>query len=229
MTQVNVVPIRRYDLLIGLSFAEILTRIIVLLIAMSVHEFAHAYVAYLAGDNTAADQGRLTLNPLVHIHWIGFLMFVFIGFGILGSAPVDARRMRNPRWGHLAAVAAGPLSNLFLAIVAAVIVRIMGLSVSTRIVSDWLPTMPELIAGFIFWNVLLFVFNILPFFPMDGWQIVRDLLPIPSRYKWERHAQTSQYILLGLIMLSFILPGSFNVLALLIGVPTRTILSALLG
>ncbi|MCL4254539.1 MAG: site-2 protease family protein, partial [Anaerolineae bacterium] len=77
------------------------------LIGMTVHEFAHNYVAHLMGDPYPKRSGRLTLNPAVHIYWPGFIMFLLLGFGILGTAPISAQRMRNPRWGYLAAVAAG--------------------------------------------------------------------------------------------------------------------------
>lgn len=220
---------REKTVIFGPSFAEIITRIVVLLIAMTVHEFAHSYAAYLAGDPTAADQGRLTLNPLVHIYWIGFAMFVFLGFGILGSAPVNPSRMRNPRWGHLFAVAAGPLSNLLLAVVVAVLVRIMGVGIAFPVQSQFLPTLQELAGAFLFWNVLLFVFNLLPFAPIDGWHIVRSLLPGDASIWWTKNAQTSQYILYGLILLSFLGRGLPNVLAILIGTPTRIILSLLVG
>lgn len=216
-------------MLLGYSLATFITRIVVLLIAMTIHEYAHAYVAYLAGDTTAADQGRLTLNPFVHINWVGFAMFVLIGFGILGSAPVNPRRMRNPRWGYLAAVAAGPFSNLLLAILVALPVRLGLLPVAYPIYSQFLPTVAELVGAMIFWNVLLFVFNLLPVFPIDGWTIVRMLLPVPARYTWEDLRQTTQYVLFGLIALSFVAPAGLNVLGLLIGVPTGVILNILVG
>ena len=76
-------------MLLGITFASLITRIVVLLIAMTIHGFAHAYVAYLAGDPTAANQGRLTLNPFVHINWLGFGMFVLIGFGILALSTFE--------------------------------------------------------------------------------------------------------------------------------------------
>src|SRR5262245_58627049 len=97
------------------SIAEIIVRIISFLIAMTVHEFAHAYVAYRMGDTTARDMGRMTLDPFVNINSMGFITAILIGFGVLGSAPVNERRMRNPRLGILLAVAAGPVSNLLLA------------------------------------------------------------------------------------------------------------------
>jgi Zn-dependent protease len=195
---------------------------------MTVHEFAHNYVAWRMGDPEPARQGRLTLNPLVHINWIGWLMFVLIGFGILGSAPISPYRMplENRRWRWLAAVAAGPVSNLILAAIAAIILRIIGLENVFR--------MPDLLqsvlTGMVLWNVLLFVFNLIPLFPIDGWHIVLALLPPDLATTWQRHAQTSQIILFGLILLSFVpLPGIPNILGTLIGQPVNQIVSLLLG
>src|SRR5262249_10879463 len=102
------------------------------LVGMTVHEFAHSYVGYLMGDPTPARDGRLALKPVVHMNWFGFLMFVLIGFGALASASIAAYRMRNPRWGYLAAVFAGPFSNLLLAVIAAILYRVVAPMSLTR-------------------------------------------------------------------------------------------------
>lgn len=189
------------------------------LIGMTVHEFAHNYVGHMMGDPVPAREGRLTLDPRVHIYMPGFLMFVLIGFGILGSAPIAAHRMRNPRWGYLAAVAAGPLSNLLVALVAAILFRLLGgsgffLSLTLYYI--------------ILFNVLLFLFNFLPFFPLDGWFVVLSLLPSEQAYTWQRFAQISQYVFLGLILVSFMgLP--FDLLGTLITGPMISITSFLTG
>lgn len=211
--------------MLNLSPEVIIVRLIVLLVGMTIHEFAHNYVAWKMGDPNPARNGRLTLNPLVHINWIGFLMFVFIGFGILGSAPISPYAMprENRRWRWLAAVAAGPVSNLLLAAIFAVIIRLLG--------TQTLGGLPQIVEGvflgMVYWNVLLFVFNLLPLFPIDGWQIVLALLPPDLASVWQRHAQTSQLIFFGLILLSF--AGVVNILGLLIGQPAIQILSLLLG
>src|SRR3712207_3597023 len=80
--------------LLNLTPELLIANLIALLLGMTLHEFAHCYVADLMGDPTPRSLGRLTLNPFVHIHWIGFLMFVLLGFGILGSAPISPWRMR---------------------------------------------------------------------------------------------------------------------------------------
>ena len=196
-------------------------------IGMTIHEFAHNYVGHLMGDWVPAQQGRLTLNPLVHINWFGWLMFALIGFGILGSAPIAAHRMRNPRWGFLAAVAAGPFSNLALAIVSGILFQLLPDSILFGGFS--LTLIGQIIYTLIFFNVLLFLFNLLPFFPLDGWHIVYALLPPEMARLWgsDRWRQYSQFAFLGMILLSF--TGIFNAFGLLIGAPANALTRLLLG
>ena len=194
------------------------------LIGMTVHEFAHNYVAHLMGDPYPQRSGRLTLNPMVHIYWPGFIMFLIIGFGILGTAPIAAQRMRNPRWGYLAAVAAGPFSNLLLAIVFGIVFRILfGMNSSQFLI--------ELLYYMIVFNVLQFVFNLLPMFPLDGWHITLALLPPEQAYWWKRQAQNSQFVFFALILISFVMPpGSpFNILSLILTRPLYAIVGAIIG
>lgn len=208
--------------MLDLNPISLIIRAIVLLVAMTAHEFAHVYVAYRMGDRTAADQGRLTLNPMVHINPIGFLMGVLIGFGFLGSAPINPGRMRNPRWGYLAAVGAGPLANLLLAIAFAIPVRLFPqLLFTPGVVSDFFQTM-------IFLNIILALFNIIPLFPLDGWSIVYSLLPPDQARWWQANRQNSYYVFMGLILLSFI-GGQFNLLGILISGPSRQLFLFLVG
>jgi len=193
--------------------------LIAVLIGMTVHEFAHNYVGHLMGDPVPAMEGRLTLDPLKHIYWPGFLMFVLIGFGILGSAPVSASRMRNPRWGYLAAVAAGPFSNLLVATVFAIIFHAIG---------DLNSVLSLFLRQIVFWNVLLFIFNLIPLFPIDGWHIVLSLLPPEQAIWWQRNAQMTQMVFIGLLLLSFFpLPGLPDIFGLLIWEPTVFVLDLL--
>lgn len=201
---------------------ELLIRAIVLLIAMTVHEFSHVYVAYRMGDMTGANQGRLTLNPMVHLNPIGFLMGVLIGFGILGSAPINPYRMRNPRWGYLAAVAAGPVSNLLLAVIFAIPVR---LAPQVFLGNNFLG---QLFVQLVNINVVLALFNIIPLFPLDGWTIMYTLLPPDQARWWERNRTNSQYVFMGLILLSFVGGGQLNILGNLIFAPSLSITRFLL-
>ena len=161
---------------------------IVLLFGMGWHEYAHAVVADWWGDPTPRQLGRLTPNPLVHISWIGWFMFLFLGFGILGSVPINRQQMRDPRWGSFWTSAAGPISNLIQAVVFALvghlIINVFGL-LPTTFFSRFIYTFINL--G-VFYNVLLFFFNLVPFvipaglftptpLPFDGWTMMYSMLP----------------------------------------------------
>jgi Zn-dependent protease len=200
----------------NLSIAEIISRILVVLIAMDVHEFAHAYVANRMGDSTARDMGRMTLDPRANINWVGFAMFVFIGFGILGSAPVNESRMRDRRWGMFAAVLAGPVSNLLLAMVFAIPFWLGLAHIDVAAPRQFAPTLNLLLTDAVEFNLILFVFNLLPMYPLDGWTIVGKLLPADLRYQWERYKQYSSYAFWGLLLLSFI---GFNAFYYIVGQP----------
>ena len=201
----------------------LIANLLVLLVAMTIHEWAHNFVAWKMGDPEPKRLGRLTLNPFVHINWIGWLMFALIGFGILGQAPISPYRMpvQNRRWRWLAAVAAGPVSNLILALIFALVMRLVlatNLIYSDSFVSNLILTI--LNQGIIF-NLILFFFNLIPLFPLDGWQIVLALLPPDLAYTWQKYQQVSYYAFFGLILLSFIrLPGVPNLLNILVYQPT---------
>lgn len=202
--------------------------LVAVLVGMTLHEFAHNYIAHLMGDPTPARTGHLTLNPMVHIFWPGFLMFVVLGFGILGfSAPISPYRMRNPRWGYLASIAAGPLSNLLLAIVASLLLRLLNVNplrifevVFQGTIESPVDALALLLGQMVFWNVLTFVFNLMPFFPIDGWRIVFTLLPPDMARWWERNAQNSQIVLIVLIVIGFANIPGFDPLGTAISEPT---------
>ncbi|GAB4478782.1 MAG: hypothetical protein Kow00124_23620 [Anaerolineae bacterium] len=230
----------------GLTPATLISRAIVLLVAVVVHEFAHAYVAHLMGDNTAKEQGRMTLDPRANVYWPGYIVGILIGFAILGSAPVNPYRMRNQRWGMFYAVLAGPVSNLLVAVVAAIPFMLGLLTPSAGGGGlQILPTPAQIMTDMVWLNVLLFVFNLLPLAPLDGWTVVLAALPARPAVWWERQRQTSSLIMWGLILLSFVgdtvvatLPPGWrtplaaailNPLGFLIGEPSLAIVRFLFG
>ena len=246
-------------ILLDLNPITIIINLIVLGVAMTVHEFAHNFVAWKMGDEVPKLQGRLTLNPLAHINWVGWLMFAIIGFGILGSAPISANRMKDPRRGFLAAVAAGPFSNLGLALVFALLLRLSGLSTYGFLVyrglepmTDALGMLAALLYAMVFWNLLLFVFNLIPLFPIDGWHIVLSLLPgswlnqmqIPvvvqrslrplaeflmrPAFKWRDWQMASYYVFIALIFISVLPLGGINPFGLFVARPTGALIRLLL-
>jgi Zn-dependent protease len=185
------------------SIGEIVLRAITFLIAMSVHEFAHGYAAYLMGDTTARDMGRMTLNPFKNIEWFGFISAIVIGFGFLGSAPVNEMRMRNRRWGMLIAVLAGPVSNLILAVLCTIPFW-FGLKVADVGPRDFVPTFAAFMTRMVTMNLLLFLFNLIPLFPLDGWTIMLKLVPPELSYTLARYQRESMYLFFALIFLSFV-------------------------
>ena len=156
-------------------FSNIDSQIIVLLIpalvfSLSFHEFAHAWMAYRLGDNTAARMGRLTLNPMSHLDPIGSLALLLMGFGWAKPVPVDARYLENPRWDMVKVAAAGPISNIILAIIAALVLRLL-------FDSDFLSnSVKTFFIIFMQINITLAVFNLLPVPPLDGSQILSPFL-----------------------------------------------------
>lgn len=218
------------------DIAGIFSRAIVLLVAVVVHEFAHGYVAMTQGDMTAYERGKVTLDPRANVWWQGYIIGVLFGFAILGSAPITAQRMRNPRVGMLLAVGAGPVSNLLLASVFAIPFRFGLLDFTTRgTIGGILPTPERVLSDMVLYNALLFVFNLLPLFPLDGWTVLLSLLPIRPAIWWERNRQNSMYVLFGLIFMSFAaayLGGIFEVInpmTWLVSLPTNMIVSLLVG
>jgi Zn-dependent protease len=164
-----------------LSIESTLILLVLLIISLSVHEAAHAWTADRLGDPTARMLGRLTLNPLAHIDWIGTVLFpliaIYSGVPLLGWAkpvPVNGHNLRHPRRDFAIVAAAGPISNLLQAIVAAVVLMALD-PAGTTLASDLTP------AGFAFrfviLNVSLAVFNMLPVPPLDGGNVLSGILP----------------------------------------------------
>lgn len=193
--------------------------ITVILLSLAVHEYAHAKFADLAGDPTPRYFGRVTMNPLNHLDPIGTIMIILsslAGFGIGWGKPVpmDPRKMRNPRWDHFVAVAAGPLSNLLQACVYAIVLRLMILAGSTSgNLLDMYSGAAGAVATFlvmgVFINLGLFFFNLIPLGPLDGHWLVGTFLPEPQRTKWYQFNRTiGGFIFIILILMK----GDFDII-----------------
>jgi len=156
-------------------FSNIEPQIIVLLIpalvfSLSFHEFAHAWMAYRLGDSTAARMGRLTLNPISHLDPFGSIALLLMGFGWAKPVPVDTRYLQNPKEDMVKVAAAGPISNIILAIIAALALRFL---FSTGLITNSIKTFFII---FMQINITLAVFNLLPVSPLDGSQILSPFL-----------------------------------------------------
>ena len=173
---------------------ELLYRIPALLIALTVHEYAHALVADSMGDPTPKAMGRLTLNPLAHLDILGLLMLVVVGFGWAKPVGINPSYFRNQKEGLIKVSFAGPGANFFLAFLAAFLIAAMG---KFGILTEGVYT-------FLLWtqlyNVWFAFFNLIPIPPLDGSKILISLLPPSQAYEYLRIEPYSMYILIALLL-----------------------------
>jgi len=177
--------------------ASLLLKVPALLLAVTVHELAHGWVADRLGDPTARLHGRLTLNPLPHLDPLGALAFVVAGFGWAKPVPVNAANLRNPARDMLLVGAAGPLANFALAFVG-----LLALVLSRR---AGLPDLvAEPVAGIFLWvfqfNLALGIFNLLPLPPLDGGHFLPYVLPRAAGNLIRRLEQIGPLVLIVLVM-----------------------------
>ncbi|MBM2843687.1 MAG: ywhC [Anaerolineales bacterium] len=180
--------------MLNLSPELLLARIFTLIIAFTVHEFAHAWTANELGDDTPRLAGRLTLNPLAHLDVLGSLMLVLAGFGWAKPVPVNpyALQRRTPA-GMMIVAAAGPVSNVGLALLASIPFLLGLVSVSSSILAVF-------VADFIFLNLVLFFFNLIPIFPLDGEKVLTYFLP-PSGQAFLAQVRPYGPILLAMLVI----------------------------
>jgi Zn-dependent protease len=210
-----------------LSPSVLISHLVVLLIAFTVHEFSHAWTANYFGDTTPEANGRLTLNPLAHLDPIGSLLLLVAGFGWAKPVPINpyALQRRAPSavmWVSLA----GPLSNLLMAIVAAIPFRLGILSMNDAMTalfsakSHFLPTLPQLLFTFVEINLVLMLFNLIPLAPLDGDKIAEYFFPPSWDRVLDRIRPFGPVVLLVLVF--------FGVIGYIIGPPLGLLLNALL-
>ncbi len=160
---------------------------VLVLIILPFHEFSHAFVAHLCGDDTAKWQGRLTLNPFAHLDLFGTLMLVLVGIGYAKPVPVISRNFHHFKRDMILVALAGPLSNLLMAIAAAGIFKICTLTVTDTALLTMLYLL--LIQIIMRVNVSLAVFNLLPIPPLDGSRLWSTLLPGKWAFVLERNSR----------------------------------------
>jgi Zn-dependent protease len=191
---------------------EFLYILFALVVVITFHEFAHAYVAYLLGDPTAKKHGRVTLNPLAHLDPLGTILIFLAGIGWGKPVPVNRAYFKRPVAYEALVALAGPMMNLLIAVVVLVPLKYFG---------NYLNYELAMLLGTIFdVSILLFAFNMLPFPPLDGSKFVQLLVPRRFQHHYQFYlANASLYFLAFLIFDNFLLAKyfGFSVLSLLIG------------
>ena len=205
----------------------LISGIVTLLIAFTFHEYAHAWTADRFGDDTPRLYGRLTLNPLAHLDFLGSLMLITVGFGWAKPVPINPRHLREHSPAALMLVAlSGPLSNFALAVLGAFPLR-MGLVVPTAARVNFFPTPYQFLLYFVFTNLGLMLFNLIPLPPLDGEEILDYLMPPALESGWERIKPYGPYILIGLFVLGPLI--GFNVISIILTPIINGLASLLLG
>jgi Zn-dependent protease len=178
-------------------------RILILLIAFPIHELSHAITADRLGDSTPRYNGRLTLNPFAQLNLIGSFLMLFVGLG-WAYVPINPSALRpNPRTGHMIVAAAGPLANLVLAILCAVLWHSINPILQTLNALVLFSHTRDILAQFALINLALLFFNFVPIAPLDGFFVLKGLLPYHLAYRLER---IQRYGFLIFIVAFFIAP-----------------------
>lgn len=183
--------------------------VIPLILSLSVHEWAHAWSAYKLGDDTAAQMGRLTLNPVAHIDIVGTLILPLLGipFGWAKPVPINPARFNRKvtmATGSAITAAAGPISNVALAVVAAV-----GWGIAMRVAPELSGNrmVDQLVTILVFQNIALALFNLLPVPPLDGSRLLERALVFKHRQLWENIERFSPILLIGAFLLAGVVLG----------------------
>lgn len=178
-----------------MDLSTILATVVAIVIAISVHEFGHAYSAHLLGDDTAKMYGRMTLNPSAHVDPIGILMMLIFKIGWARPVPVNPNNFKNYKFGNVLVSLSGAIANIVTAIICVLINK----SVNMYAIN--------LIAGYtIVYNVGFAAFNLLPIPPLDGWGIISSFIPYKYNemvYKYENMS--------NIIFLLLILTGAYDI------------------
>lgn len=194
------------------------------LLAISVHESAHAYIANRLGDPTAKELGRITLNPIPHIDLFGFIALFIVGFGWAKPVPVNPANLKEPIRDGLWISLAGPASNLILAVLSAVVFRML---VPFLAYSDGGLFILDMIRFSVALNIILMVFNLFPLPPLDGFHILEGLVSYETYVKLQQLQSKGPMILFGLIFLSSFI--GFNIFGIIFTPIVRTLGGFLIG
>jgi Zn-dependent protease len=181
------------------TFLEYLLAVPAVLFAITIHEYAHGWVAEKFGDPTARLMGRLTFNPLAHLDPIGALMLILVRIGWAKPVPVNPYNLKNPRRDMIWISLAGPVTNLAAALVLGTLVRVI-VATGADLGGPMTPVMLLLVFGVVI-DVALAIFNFIPIPPLDGSKVVAGLLPLRWAYQYLKYERYGPIVLIGLILI----------------------------
>lgn len=214
----------------GFDFPTIVAFVITLIVALTVHELAHAVVADQLGDDTPRRQGRITINPSAHLDVVGSIMFLLVGFGWAKPVMVNPFNLRGDPRSSMAIVAvAGPLSNLVLAILGAIPLRLYRMGFLPLPVSI-VETAFALLTIFVFLNLFLLFFNLIPIAPLDGSKILKAFVSPKVAYQIEEFEQ--RYGMIVFLVIVFVLPNlssNLDILNIIVAQPSQYLFGLLVG
>ncbi|MBR2674588.1 MAG: site-2 protease family protein [Mogibacterium sp.] len=190
--------------LFNFSYQAILLKILMLpgiVVGLSFHEFAHAWVSDRLGDPTPRRQGRLTLNPLAHIDWLGFAALLLVGFGWGKPVQINPAYYKNRRRDEFLVGIAGITMNLILAVLFSIPVRLLrNIYLSSSIFAVVIENLFLILMYAVMINLVLMVFNLIPCPPLDGWGIITQIFKLDRHEWWYSVYQRGTWILLLLIV-----------------------------
>jgi Zn-dependent protease len=170
---------------------------IAVLVSLTIHEFSHAFIAYKLGDETAKNEGRLSLNPIKHLDTVGTILFLLIGVGYGKAVPVNPINFKDPKKGQILVSLAGPLSNIILAFIVQNLITISGYN------NVFLTILVEI-------NILLAAFNLIPIPPLDGSSILNQIFKPQTYYKYRKFFEDNMGYLILFIYLDTTILGKYG-------------------
>lgn len=179
------------------KMSQLVAKMIVILFCLSIHEFAHAFTASKLGDNTARTNGRVTLNPFVHLDVWGTLMIFVFGIGYAKPVPVNIRNLREPKKDYALISIAGPLSNLIIAIILLFIENVIRMNAIGQTGTGMRLVFILLVIHYVaYYNLGLMVFNMIPVPPLDGFHVLLGIVPDSIHNKLIGFERNSIYVLM---------------------------------
>ena len=194
----------------GLDWSFLLDTLLSLLpalICITLHEVSHGYAAYLLGDNTAKNAGRLTLNPIKHIDWWGLVMMALCHFGWAKPVPVDMRNFKDPKRGMAITALAGPVANILIAIVFLFLYGLVYKPLYTG--GAFAQAVLQMVGNTAYLSIALAVFNFIPLPPLDGSKVLFAFLP-PRAYEWLMRYERYGMIIMVVLILTGAISGGLS-------------------